>query len=262
MDIGSRQLHVDRRGSGDPLLLIPGLAATSGFWGEPFLAALAGDLDVIAFDHRGIGGSSASAGPFSIADLADDAAALLDALGIASAHVAGTSMGGMIAQELALRHPARVRTLSLICTYAGGPGSVITDRAVFGRYLDAIRSGDVEQVAQTGFAINVGPAARERKGMYRTYRSLAFAGPAPRAVVVEQARATATHDASGRLGALRVPTTIIHGDQDQMLDVANARQIAQLIPHARLELLPGAGHVLWLEQPELTARLIVQAAAA
>ena len=258
VDIGSRQLHVARRGSGDPLLLIPGLAATSGFWGEPFLDALAADREVITYDHRGIGESSPSQGAFSIADLADDAAALLEALGVASAHIAGTSMGGMVAQELALRHPGRVRTLSLICTYAGGPGSAITDRAVFGRYLSAIRSGDVEAVAQTGFEINVGPAARERPGMYRTYRTLAFAGPAPRPVVVEQARATAPHDTSARLGSVAVPTSVIHGDQDLMLDVANAHQIADLMPGAQLDVLPGAGHVLWLEQPQVLARLIAE----
>lgn len=259
MDIGERELHVARRGAGEPLLLIHGLAGTHGVWGEPFLAGLDATLESIAYDQRGIGASSPSEGPFSIADLADDAAAVLDALGLDRAHVFGTSMGGMVAQELALRHPGKVETLVLGCTYAGGPGSAITDRAVIGRYLDAVRSGDVELAVRTGFELNMAPAARERDRAYRTYRTLAFAAAAPREVIVEQARATATHDTSARLGQITAPTTIIHGDQDLMLDVSNAHQIAGLIPHARLEILAGAGHVFWMEEPERSAQLVVEA---
>lgn len=259
MDIGERELHVVRRGAGEPLLLIHGLAGTHGVWGEPFLAGLDATFESIAYDQRGIGASSPSEGRFSIADLADDAAALLDVLGLERAHVFGTSMGGMVAQELALRHPGRVRTLILGCTYAGGPGSAITDRAIIGRYLEAVRSGDVELAVRTGFELNMAPAARERDRAYRTYRTLALAAAAPREVIVEQARATATHDTSARLGRLTAPTTIIHGDQDLMLDVSNAHHIAGLIPHARLEILAGAGHVFWMEEPERSAQLVVEA---
>ena len=259
MDIGARELNVARRGTGEPLLLIHGLSGTHGIWGEPFLAGLDGTFDVIAYDLRGVGFSSPSEGRFSIADLADDAAALLDALGLESAHVLGTSMGGMVAQELVLRHPAKVRTLVLGCTYAGGPGSTITDRAVIGRFLDAIRSGDLERSLQTGFELNMAPAAREREGAYRNYRRLAFAAPCPPEVIVEQARATATHDTSSRLGAVRAPTLIVHGDLDQMLVVANAHHIAGLLPAARLEILEGVGHLFWIEAPERSAELIVEA---
>ena len=260
VDIGARELHVVRRGAGEPLLLIHGLAGTHGIWGEPFLAVLDGTFEVLAYDQRGVGFSSPSEGPFTIADLADDAAALLDALGLASAHVVGTSMGGMVAQELALRHPEKVRTLVLGCTYAGGPGSVITDRAVIGRFLDAIRGGEVELTLRTGFEINMAPAAREREGAYRNYRRLALAAPCPREVIVEQARATATHDTSARLGGVEAPTLILHGDLDEMLVVANARHIAGLMPGARLEILEGVGHLFWIEEPERSAALIVHAA--
>ncbi len=262
MDIGARELHVARRGTGEPLLLIHGLAGTHGIWGEPFLAGLDGTFDVIAYDQRGVGYSSPSEGRFSIADLADDAAALLEALGLRSAHIVGTSMGGMVAQELVLRHPERVRSLVLGCTYAGGPGSTITDRAVIGRFLDAIRSGDLERSLRTGFELNMAPAARERPGANRTYRRLAFAAPCPREVIVEQARATATHDAGARLGAVRAPALILHGDLDEMLVVANAHHIAGLLPAARLEVLEGVGHLFWIEAPERSAELIVQSAGA
>ena len=263
VDIGARELHVVDRGSGEPLLLIHGLAATHGIWGEPFLAGLAdGGLRPITYDQRGVGHSGPAHEPFTIADLADDAVALIAALGHERVHVLGAAMGGMVAQELAIRHPLVVASLTLGCTYSGGPGSAITDRAVIGRYLDAIRSGDVELAVRTGFEINMSAAAGEREGAYRRYRTLAFAAPAPRSGIVAQARATAPHDTRARLGDIRAPTLVVHGDRDLMLDVANARQIAALIPGARLEILEGVGHVFWMEQPERSARLVAEHVAA
>src|SRR3954468_9521217 len=119
--IGDAELDVERSGSGPPLLLIRGMSGTALHWGEPFLRALREDFDVIAYDHRGVGASTRLEGEITIADMAADAAALLDALDISSAHVLGISMGGMVAQELALGWPERVRTLTLGCTYCGGP---------------------------------------------------------------------------------------------------------------------------------------------
>src|SRR5438094_250084 len=119
-------LHHVLGGDGEPLLLIQGMSGTHLSWGEEFLGALQDDFQTVSYDHRGIGLSPATSDPFSIADLAEDAAALLDRLGWESAHVLGISMGGMVAQELALAHPDRIRTLTLGCTYCGGPGSQLT----------------------------------------------------------------------------------------------------------------------------------------
>src|SRR5271165_6568150 len=127
VDVGQIHLDCERSGSGPPLLLIMGMSGTALHWGEPFLEPLRRDFDVIAYDHRGVGASSRLEGPVTIAEMAEDAAGLLDALGLDSAHVVGISMGGMIAQELALAQPARVRTLTLGCTYCGGEGSSLTE---------------------------------------------------------------------------------------------------------------------------------------
>src|SRR4051794_32195564 len=111
--IGDTELDVERSGSGPPLLLIMGMSGTALHWGEPFLQALREDFDVITYDHRGVGASTRLDGEITIAEMAADAATLLQALDIEAAHVVGFSMGGMIAQELALAHPERMLTLTL-----------------------------------------------------------------------------------------------------------------------------------------------------
>lgn len=256
VDVAGRPLHVLRRGTGAPLLLIQGLSGSHRSWGEPFLDALEPGLELIAYDHRGIGTSGPIDGPFSIADLARDAAGLLDALGIERAHVVGISMGGMVAQELALARPERVETLTLGCTYAGGPGSRLTAQPVIERLIAAFGSGDPELALRAGWEVNVSEEFARRPGAFEAFREMALAVPAPLPVLFEQLRATASHDASARLGGLAMPVLVVHGDQDLMLDVANARQIAALVPGARLEILEGVGHLFWWERPAASARLI------
>src|SRR5437868_7018373 len=140
--VGEVELDYERSGEGPPLLAIMGMSGTALHWGEPFLRELRRDFDVITYDHRGVGASSRLEGPVTIRQLADDAAELLSALELGSVHVLGVSMGGMIAQELALAHPERVRTLALGCTYCGGPGSALTSERVIQRLGDAMLSGD------------------------------------------------------------------------------------------------------------------------
>lgn len=255
-DIGARRLSYERRGNGEPLLLIMGLSGTRASWTEDFLGELERSFDTIAYDHRGIGGSDPIDGRFTIADLAGDAAALIAALGLDDAHVLGISLGGMVAQELALAAPDRVRTLALGCTYCGGPGSRITERAVIARLLEAGKTGDRELILRTGFEINVSPAYAAQPGAWESFHERALAVPAPLEVVFEQLRATADHDTSARLGQVTAPTLVVHGDLDEMLDVANARQIAQLVPGARLEVMRGVGHMFWVEQPGRSAELL------
>jgi 3-oxoadipate enol-lactonase len=140
--VGENELHYERAGSGEPLLMIQGMSGTHVAWGEPFLAPLREAFDVIAFDNRGIGLSAPIDGPFTIVDMAEDAAGLMDELGIESAHVVGISMGGMIAQDLALAHPDRLRSLTLGCTYSGGPGSQLMPQENVEILAAGMMSGD------------------------------------------------------------------------------------------------------------------------
>jgi pimeloyl-ACP methyl ester carboxylesterase len=255
LTVNGLELFHQRRGAGEPLLLIQGMSGTHLSWGDPFTGALEG-FDVVSYDHRGIGRSARIDDPFSIVDLAEDAAALLDALGWESAHVMGISMGGMVAQELALRHPDRIRTLTLGCTYCGGPGSALAPQATLERLSAGMLSGDRELAIRTGFEVNVSAAFAAQDGAYDTFRTMAKALPAPVPVIMLQMQAIAAHDTSARLPALAAPTLVIHGDQDQMLPVANGRLIASLVPGAHLEILEGVGHMFWWEQPQRSAELL------
>jgi 3-oxoadipate enol-lactonase len=257
--VGEIELSYERTGSGPALLAINGMSGTQLSWGEPFLASLRESFEVIAYDHRGVGESSPLEAPFTIAELARDAAGLLDALQVDSAHVLGISMGGMVAQELALAERAgsnRVRTLALGCTYCGGAGSSLASPAVAQRLVESLRSGDRELALRTGWEICVSPRFRDDPELYADYRARALARRAPQATVVAQMRAIATHDTSARLSALELPTLIVHGTADELIPVQNAHVIAGHMPAARLELLDGAGHLFFWEEPLRSAELV------
>jgi 3-oxoadipate enol-lactonase len=260
--VGELQLDCERSGSGPPLLLIMGMSGTALHWGEPFLAALREDFDVIAYDHRGVGASSRlEDGQVTIRQMAADAAGLLDALGLESAHVLGISMGGMIAQQLALSHPQRIRTLTLGCTYCGGPGSALGDPADTQALMDAIGSGDRERAIRAGWKINVSPQFAGDEDAWQSFAAIAHRRSVSVPVIMAQMQAVLAHDTGARLAQLSAPTLVVHGSVDRLLPVANGRLIASLIPGARLEIFDGVGHLFFWERPERTAELLREHAA-
>lgn len=254
--IGEHELYYRREGAGEPLLAIMGMGGTHRSWGRAFLDALAEDFDVVAYDHRGVGLSSPTEAGFTIADLAGDAAALLDELGWDTAHVLGISMGGMVAQELALAHPERIRSLTLGCTYAGGPGSSLTSEAVSTRLVESWGSGDRERVLRTMWEINVSEAFAAQDEPWTAFRQAALDVPVALPAIMAQVQAIAAHDTSARLGDIDAPTLIVHGTEDLMLPVGNAHAIAPRMPGARLEILDGAGHLFFWERPRRSAALV------
>lgn len=256
IDLPGRQLSYTRRGgSGEPLLLIMGMAGHQRLWRDDFLSLLDRDFDVVTYDHRGIGESTDVAGDFTIAELADDAAAVLDAVGWRDAHVFGISMGGMIAQELALRNPERVRRLVLGCTYCGGAGSSLTAAGPI-RMLEAMNSGVVEDAIRAGFGVNLSPAWTADESHWPEFYDIALAESVPVPVVMRQAQAAFAHDTSARLPSLAAPTLVIAGTADEMLLYANSELIASLIPDAKLHRLADVGHLFWWERPNETADAI------
>jgi pimeloyl-ACP methyl ester carboxylesterase len=256
VDAGGTELHYLRSGEGEPLLLIQGMSATHLAWGGKFLSELESSFECIVFDNRGMGLSGRAELPFTIADLAADTAALLDALELETAHVVGISMGGMIAQELALAHPERIRTLTIGCSYCGGPEGTLMASEDLQLLGTAYASGEPEQVFRAMWEINLSPGFCEDDSRFAAFAEMGSQLPAPQPVVLQQMRACGAHDTHTRLGQVSLPTMVIHGDADRLLGHGNGREIAAAIPDSRFETLEGAGHMFWWERPQRSAELI------
>jgi pimeloyl-ACP methyl ester carboxylesterase len=254
--VGGTELHYERAGSGEPLLLIQGMSGTHVSWGEEFRSALEEGFDVIAFDNRGIGLSERFEEAFTIAEMAADTAELMERLELDGAHVVGISMGGMIAQELALAHPGKLRSLTLGCTYCGGEGSRLMPRENAEKLAAALASGDRDKAIRASYEVNLSPAFRADEKAYEAFHTMATAVPAARKIIELQLQAIFGHDTSGRLGEIDASTLIVHGTVDGVLPFSNGEQIAALMPGARFEALEDVGHMFWWEQPQRSAELI------
>jgi 3-oxoadipate enol-lactonase len=245
---GHTRLYWERTGSGPPVLLIMGLGLSGAAWWRT-VPVLARRLQVITFDNRGIGRSESLRPNYTTEAMADDAVAVLDALGLETAHVYGISLGGMVAQQVALRHPERVRSLVLGATQAGGPRAVRADDEVvaFFRRRTFMRA---EEAARASVPLNYGPRCREQHPE-RIAEDIErrLATPFPRHAYAAQLCAAALHNVHGRLGRIRVPTLVVHGTHDRLIPVANAAILADGIPAARVRILEEVGHVYPTEEP-------------
>lgn len=254
--LGRPRLWYERHGSGEPLLWITGFTISSAVF-EPVLPLYDGRFASIIYDNRGAGRSGAPLRPTSIPELAADAARLLDALEVQSAHVLGLSMGGMVAQELAIRFPERVRGLVLGGTTPGGPMAVLPATRELRTLAMATGAAWREEGRPWLAAALFSPAfrrehpdrVRELLANFRRHR------PPPHGVAAHW-WATVYHDTVSRLGRIQAPTLVVTGDQDAMAPVANSRLLAERIPDAELVLVEGAGHAYLLEQPERSRDLL------
>ncbi len=255
--VGEIELSYERAGSGPSMLVIMGMSGTFDHWDAGFLGDLRSDFDVTVYDHRGVGSSTRlGQEQLTIAQLAEDAAGLLAALQVDTAHVLGISMGGMVAQELALAHPERIDTLTLGCTYCGGEGSALSSEEVMRRLTEGMSSGVRERAIRAAWEANVSPAFAANDEAYARFLGIGLRRAVPVVTIMAQMRAIAAHDTSTRLRQLRLPTLVIHGTLDEMLPVQNGHMIAGLIPGSRLEILDGVGHLFFWEQPAHSAELI------
>jgi 3-oxoadipate enol-lactonase len=254
---GEIDLSYARAGSGPPLLLIMGMSGTFDHWDAGFLEDLRRDFDVIVYDHRGVGSSTGlGQGRLTIAQLAEDAAGLLAALEIDSAHVLGISMGGMVVQELALAHPERIGTLAFGCTYCGGEGSALAGEDVMRKLAEGMASGERERAIRAAWEVNVSPGFADNEDAYERFLEIGLHRAVAVEVIMEQMRAITEHDTSARLPEIELPTLVLHGTLDQMLPVQNGHMIAGLIPDSRVEIFDGVGHLFFWEQPERSAEFV------
>jgi pimeloyl-ACP methyl ester carboxylesterase len=241
-------LYYAEKGTGEPLLFLNGLSGEHGYWmGQ--LRAFGGRFRCLAVDNRDAGRSTSASGPYTIRDLAADVAELLDQLAVTRAHVVGLSMGGMIAQELALARPALVKSLALVATLAHADDWFRATLDAFG----LIR----RQVADTaGFFEAILPwwvshRFFEQPDRITWLRWLLRQNPLSQSLegFQRQLAALGGHNALDRLHLIHCPVLVLTGEDDSVAPPRYARQILACLPHARLDLLPGVGHAPPLENP-------------
>jgi 3-oxoadipate enol-lactonase len=240
------RLHYEETGDGPPLLLIAGIPAIASDW-RPLAEALGDARRVIAYDNRGSGESDTPPGPYTTAELADDAAALLDALDASPADVLGMSMGGMIAQELALRHPDSVSRLVLGGTHAARRTAVRPPKEAsraFAAELDWAER--MRRLSPFAFTEQIDGDLLERFIEKKSADVQSEEG------YRAQIAAALEHDASDRLADIRHETLVVTGDDDRVIPAANSELLARAIPNARLAVIPGAGHLFFVERPAET----------
>jgi pimeloyl-ACP methyl ester carboxylesterase len=245
---GHTRLYWEARGRGNPVLLVHGLGLSGGAWWRT-VDALAPAMRVITFDHRGIGRSQSWTYAYTTEALADDAVSILDHLGIDRVHLYGFSLGGMVAQQLALRHPARVRSLVLGATHAGSRRAAAPDSEVvaFIRRRGAVPT---QEAAWASVPYNYGPRARlQHVDRIAEDIERRLQNPFNERAYRAQLLAASLHNCYGRLERIDAPTLVVHGTRDRMIPVANARMTAERLPGARLKILADAGHLYPTEEP-------------
>jgi pimeloyl-ACP methyl ester carboxylesterase len=248
---GTIKLHWESVGQGPAVLLVAGRGMTvDGWWATS--PVLARSFRVIAFDNRDTGRSSRLPWHYSLAQLAEDAVAVLDAAGEQRAHVYGISLGSLVAQEVALRHPDRVRALVLGASSAGGFAAYKPSPSSMAQTF-LVRAGAMRPAVAQWAAVPYTYAEKTRR--LHPERIAADIGhrlsSPPEALAYQhQAAAVAAHDAYARLNNMTAPTLVVHGEQDVFVPPANALVLAERIPGAQLRLWPDAGHMYPIDEPQ------------
>jgi pimeloyl-ACP methyl ester carboxylesterase len=257
------EIYWRQAGHGPSLVLINGWSASGLAWPRTWLRSLETNFRVIRVDNRGSGYSRFVPTPFTIADLADDVAAVLDEADVRRAIVAGMSMGGIIAQEFALRHPDRLAGLVLIATRPPAPAYTLPPASSMAfELLRPPRRGEtLESYFTRLWTRGTGDGFAERKPeAIRELVDQIAAQPTPRAMLVHQLRAVNGWGHAERLRRIKAPTAIVHGADDPLVDVVNGRRLAELIPGSRYVELPGTGHLPPLEAPDQLLDVIAEVA--
>lgn len=241
------KLYYEVHGDGPPLLMIPGFGSTTLVYFAN-IAPLAEHFKVVVFDPRGSGRSDVPDSGYSMRSFVDDCVAVLREAGEESAHLVAASFGGMVAQNLALTYPERVRRLVLICTTPGGPHHVPPPPAQMAVFMAAGDIADPAAAVRSTYPLHYSDAYVAAHDAEIVERSLANAHlrskPAGR---MGQLVAVSQHDTFDGLATLATPALVLHGDEDGVVPVENGRNIARQIPNARLKIYPGAKHIVFAE---------------
>jgi pimeloyl-ACP methyl ester carboxylesterase len=255
VQVNGIDIYYEVTGAGEPLLLIAGFACDLTIW-SLVAKALGSSYRLIVFDNRGVGRSSAPDSPYTIQQMAEDASGLLDQIGVRLAHVAGHSMGGQIAQELALAHPEKVRSLMLLASCAK---------------TDARNQAIIDSWGELPRQVDAATGARLSLPWIYTHRFYAYPGAIQQVIdfivanpfpssplgILHQSRAVSQFDTTARLGAIRCPTLVLVGEEDILLPVRFSEELARGIPSAELVVLEETGHGLLIESPEVVVQAML-----
>ena len=250
-------MYYEVHGEGQPLLLIRGLGSTcDGFKAQ--VDGLSPHFRVISFDNRCVGRTDQPQEPFTISDMADDTAALLDALEIESAHVFGVSLGGMIAQELALRHPQRVRRLVLACTHAGPRTATRAPEWAISIFNESVNKPRPEALKSSVPILFARKTVDERPELIEETLAVMASNNQPKSSYLLQLGAVMKHDTIYRLREIRHATLVMTGTEDTLVDPGNSRMIAGRIPGAKLIEFEETGHVFFTEKADEVNRVLLK----
>jgi pimeloyl-ACP methyl ester carboxylesterase len=252
------RIYWESYGNKAPLLLISGVSGGTWTW-EESIEAWSPFFRVIVFDNIGAGRSGKPNRPYTIEEMADHAAAVMDAAQVKQAGVVGLSMGGMIAQELALRHPDRVRRLVLGCTHCGGSQRIPPHPNVIRRFADNEGLSPAE-IIDKNLELLVTPQFRKKgSAALKRYKERQLRAPLqPDYALKRQLAAIGVFDACGRINKIQVPTLILTAEQDILVPPENGRLLSNRIPCAVEKSFSGAGHLIYLESAEDFHKAVMQ----
>src|SRR5262245_32086369 len=242
------RLYWEDHGSGDPVLLVMGLGMNATGWWRT-VPVLAERLRVISFDNRGVGRSDRTMGPYNLRQMADDALAVLDAAEVETAGVYGLSLGGIIAQQLTIRHPERVRALVLGASTPGGRRHELPEREVL-NFIQRRATMTAEEAVWASVPYSYSRETREHRAELigeDVAQRLRF--PATSAGYRAQLTAAWGYDGGNGLNRIAVPTLVLHGTEDRIVPFANGELLADSIPGAELDVLESAGHMYPTDAP-------------
>jgi 3-oxoadipate enol-lactonase len=252
------KIRYEIRGAGEPVALIMGFSGSGRGWGEPFLKQMESRFKIFMIDNRGTGESDKPDTEFTLAQMAADVASVLDHAKTPRAHIFGISMGGMIAQEFALAYPARTRGLVLGCTNCGASHSIAAAPEALANLMPVPDMNPVEQ-ARRAFSVACGKAfLNSEAGQATLNQAIAEMGNypiTPMHTFMRQGQAIGGFDSFARLGQIKSPTLIIHGDDDSIVPYPNAEVLHGAIAGSKVHTLKAAGHMFFWEVPDETVRV-------
>ena len=255
---GEISLEYYTEGSGPPLLLVMGFAGSAHSWGQPFIDELTKRFTVTRFSNRGTGESDRPQDQTTIRMMADDAVALLDTLGISKTHVCGISMGGYIAQEIAINYPDRVNGLVLGCTGVGGTKAVPADAATMQAMTFDANLTPPEMIRRSWYALVSDSFTENNNGFLEGMLESFLRWPTPLDTIMKQVMAIGGSSTVDRAKTIAAPTLVIHGDVDRLVPPPNGDNLHAEIAGSELRRIPGVGHMFFWEKPDESAGIVTE----